>query len=93
MLRWTRRLFDEQTEMDTTGVVVWALIIYGGATALVVLYLLDTQTSLPGFLKGLCSLASGAAVGGLAASYRWARRASVAAIVLASMLWMIRALV
>lgn len=83
-------MFSEASDMNTAGVVVWTMIVFGGGAALVLLYFLDTRTELSPIVKGASCLVFGIAAGGLAARYRWVRRLSALAVCLVSVLWYLR---
>ena len=76
------RLAQEETETTTVGSILFAAIVFGGATALVVLYLLETKTSIAPGLRGAAAIISGLAVGGLAASFRLVRILALSAVAL-----------
>ena len=80
--RHWQRLAQEETETTTVGSVLFAGIVFGGATALIVLYLLQTKTSMSPGLCGTAAIISGLAIGSLAASFRWIRILAIASIAL-----------
>jgi len=81
--RHWQRLAQEETETTTVGSILFAGIVFGGATALVVLYLLQMKTSMSPGLCGAAAILSGLTIGGLAASFRWIRILAIASIALA----------
>lgn len=85
-----KKMFAESSEMDSAGVTLWSAIIFGGLSSLVALYLMDTQTQLPGFLKGAASISVGVTVGGFAASSKFFRRFSAVVCTGLWVLWIIR---
>ena len=85
--RFWRQLAREETDTTSVGASLFGLIVFGGVTALTVLYLLETRTNVAPALRGVAAIVSGLAVGGLAASFRWAR---ILAISLVALLVLIR---
>jgi hypothetical protein len=85
--RLWQKLAQEETDTASVGSTLFGLIVFGGVTALTVLYLLETRTDVPPVLRGTAAILSGLTVGGLAASFRWVR---VLAILLVALLALIR---
>ncbi len=86
------KMFSEESDMDTAGTVIWTMTVFGGGTALVLLYFLDTRTEWPPVLRALSCLAGAVLVGGLAASFRWVRWLSSIAACVIFVLWSLRRL-
>jgi hypothetical protein len=86
-----RKLLAEKDDMSSVSSVIWTMIIFGGASALIALYLLDTKTDFQPLTKGIAAIFSGVVVGALAASARWFRIVACYSSVILCLLWLFRA--
>jgi hypothetical protein len=92
MLGWHwRKLLKEEDEMTALGSAIWTGIVFGGAAALLALYLLDQRTQLSPLLKGIISILSGMVIGGLAANFRAFRYAAIMSVAILTVLFALRA--
>ena len=88
--RHWRRLLSEETDTQSVGAAIWTMIIFGGASALAVAYTLETRTHLPPLVRGFAAIACGLGVGGVAASFRWARYTAILFAALVGVAWLLR---